>query len=115
MKRRATVIPFPRPPRRPAPGPAADTLVEVRRCRGQAEALVVRGLLESEGIPTMLRGRMVQSVHPFAVGDLAEVRVLVHRSDAEHARLVLGRRPPKRTAPRPAPRLSAVHRARHRP
>ncbi|MCI0548868.1 MAG: DUF2007 domain-containing protein [Candidatus Rokubacteria bacterium] len=67
-------------------------MVEGCRCRDQAEALVVRGLLESEGIPSVLRGQLVQSLHPFSVGDQGEVVVLVHADDAERARrLIAGR------------------------
>ena len=108
MKRRAKVIAFPRTRvggagRVDGNDAPADALAEVRRCRDQTEALVVRGLLESEGIPAVLRGRMVQSVHPFTVGDLAEVRVLVHAADAERARHVLGRPARRRRRPGGAP------------
>ena len=87
--RRAKIIRFPVGPaaERPAAG-----LVEARRCRDQAEALVVRGLLESEGIPVVLRSRQAQSVYPFSVGDQAEVVLLVAASDLPRARAVLKRR-----------------------
>ncbi len=67
MARRARVIRFPKSPA-PAPEPAPG-FVEVRRCRDQAEALVVRSLLESEGIRVVLRSKLAHSVHPFSVGD----------------------------------------------
>lgn len=86
MARRAKVIPFPRSPQRAAPAPA---FTEVRRCRDQGEALVVRGLLESEGIGVVLRSNLAQSVHPFSVGDQGEVTVLVADRDAHRARLIL--------------------------
>jgi hypothetical protein len=88
MERRGKVIPFPGA-RRAAPSPSRDGLAEVRRCRDQAEAVVVKSLLESHGIRTVLRGKLVHSVHPFAVGDLAEVAVLVAAADAERARPLL--------------------------
>lgn len=86
--RRGRVIPF--------PGnrvPAADgrRLVEVHRC-DQAEAVVVKSLFESEGIPTVLRSRLAHSVHPFTVGAQGEVRVLVPEADVDHARRLLGSR-----------------------
>ena len=87
MAPRARVIPFPRPPARgpePAPG-----LVEVRRCRDQAEALVVRSVLESEGIRVVLRSNLAQSVYPFSVGDQGEVVVLTPEQDAPRARTIL--------------------------
>jgi hypothetical protein len=104
MKGPARVIPFPAS-RRAAPPPAADTppaLVEVARCRDQAEAVVVRSLLESAGIPAVARGRVVQSVHPFSVGEQAEVAILVPPPDAPHARAVLARRrgPRQQRSPR---------------
>ena len=54
MTRRGKVIQFPKRP--PAPGPA-PALVEVRRCRDQSEALVVRALLDGHGIPAVMRGQ----------------------------------------------------------
>jgi hypothetical protein len=65
--------------------------VEARRCRDQAEALVVRGLLESEGIRVVLQSRLAQSVYPFSVGDQAEVVLLVAAVDLPRARTVLAR------------------------
>ena len=86
MTRRGKVIPFPK--RQPAPEPAPE-LVEVRRCRDQSEALVVRALLDGHGIPAVMRGQLVQSVHPFSVGDAGEVTLLVHAVDADRARQLL--------------------------
>jgi len=86
MTRRGKVIPFPRT--RP-PEPPTSGLVEVRRCRDQAEALVVQALLDGDGIPTVMRGQLVQSVHPFSVGNAGEVTLLVASIDAERARRLL--------------------------
>lgn len=96
MRRRAKIIPFPtRPAGPPRPG--------IRRLRGdepglqevhrgpQAEALVVKGLLESAGIPTMLRSRVPHSIYPFNVGNLGEVIVLVPDTEAAQSRLLLAR------------------------
>jgi hypothetical protein len=85
--RRAKIIRF---PTRPASSPSG--LVEARRCRDQAEALVVRGLLESEGIHVVLQSRLAQSVYPFSVGDQGEVLLLVAAADLPRARVVLARR-----------------------
>ncbi|MBI2529049.1 MAG: DUF2007 domain-containing protein [Candidatus Rokubacteria bacterium] len=112
MGRRAKVIRLQVGPRPPTPAPAADEpaaggLVEVRRCRDQAEALVVRALLDSEGIASVLRGHLVQSLHPFSVGDQAEVTVLVPAPEGPRAREVLGPppgRPDGRSIPRPRSR-----------
>ena len=87
MVRRARVIRFPKSP----PEPREADLVEVRRCRDETEALVVKSLLESEDIPCVLRSRLAHSVHPFTVGDQGEVVVLVPADDAPRARLLLAR------------------------
>jgi hypothetical protein len=86
MTRRGKVIPFPKRPPAPEPAPA---LVEVCRCRDQSEALVVRALLDGHGIPAVMRGQLVQSVHPFSVGDAGEVTLLVPAAEAERARALL--------------------------
>jgi len=86
MRRRGKIIPF--PTRRPSPEP---TLVEVRRCRDQSEALVVQALLDGHGIPSVMRGQIVQSVHPFSVGNAGEVTLLVAAADADRARSLLAR------------------------
>jgi hypothetical protein len=87
MLRRARVIRFPKSP--PAAASPAAGFVEVRRCRDQAEALVVRSLLESEGINVVLRSNLAHSVHPFSVGDQGEVIILAPEHDAARARTIL--------------------------
>ena len=89
MTRRGKVIQFPK--RQPVAEPAAAVLVEIRRCRDQSEALVVRALLDGHGIPAVMRGQLVQSVHPFSVGDAGEVTLLVAAADADRARSLLAR------------------------
>ena len=79
------VIPF---PKRPASGRDQSALVEVHRC-DQGEALVVKGLFESEGIPVLVRSRIAHSVHPFTVGAQGEVILLVPRADADRSRRLL--------------------------
>ncbi len=112
MGRRAKVIRLPVGSRPPTPPPAHDApavsgLVEVCRCRDQGEALVVRALLDSEGIASVLRGHLVQSLHPFSVGDQAEVTVLVPAPEGPRARDILGPprgRPDGRRIPHPRSR-----------
>jgi hypothetical protein len=90
--RRAKIIRFPTPPpKAPAPDRADAELVEARRCRDQTEALVVRGLLESEGIQVVPRSRLALSVYPFSVGQQAEVVLLVAAADLPRALAVLAR------------------------
>jgi hypothetical protein len=86
--KRGRVIPFPGSrARRPTDERA---LVEIHRC-DQAEALVVKSLFESESIPTLLRSRLAQSVHPFTVGAQGEIVILVPESHIAHGRRLLAR------------------------
>ena len=87
MSPRGKVI---RLPVRPAAPSVERGLVEVCRC-DQAEAIVVRSLFESEGIPTLLRSRLAHSVYPFSVGDQGAVMILVPAKDAATSRRLLTR------------------------
>jgi len=93
MAKRAKVIRFPGKPGQGSGLRRTDDrdFVEVRRCRDEAEALVVKSLFESEGILCLLRTFLAHSVHPFTVGDQGEVIVLVPASDAPRARILLAR------------------------
>lgn len=95
MRRRAKILRFPGAPEPPVSsaselGDDERGLVEVHRCDG-AEAVVVKSLLESEGIPTLLRSRFAHSVHPFTVGAQGEVVILVPESEAVHSKGLLAR------------------------
>ena len=85
------VIPF----RRRAPEPPepedGQAFAELTRARDQAEALVIRSLLEAHGIRVLLRTHVAPSVHPFTVGNQGEVRVLVLRPALAESRLLLAR------------------------
>lgn len=95
MAKRGKVIPFPtRVPAQPAP-PDEPGLVEVHRC-DHAEAVVVKGLFESEGIPTVLRSRIAHSVHPFTVGAQGEVKILVPEIELDRSRRLLVGSPGRR-------------------
>lgn len=54
---------------------------EVYKAWGSAEAEVVKSFLESHGIPCMLKGLVVQSVHPFSMNGLGEIKILVPKKD----------------------------------
>jgi Putative prokaryotic signal transducing protein len=94
MRRRAKIIPFPGVAAPPGPGPSEPEdergLIEVRRCE-QAEAMVVKSLLESEGIPTLLRSRFTTSLHPFTVGSQGEIVIFVPEAEAGRARALVVR------------------------
>jgi len=69
-----------------------EELVEVYRASGEMEAQVIRSLLESWGIPCLLRSNAARSVHAFAVDGMGEVRVMVWEQTADKARsLIKGR------------------------
>jgi hypothetical protein len=95
------VIPF--PSRAPEPGDDEPEFEELTRVRDQAEALVVRGLLEAHGIEVLLRTHVAPSVHPFTVGDQGAVQVLVRRDALATARLLLARGAPGPSGGGPAP------------
>jgi hypothetical protein len=78
------------PPDPSAPEEDERGLVEVRRCE-QAEAMVVKSLLESEGIPTLLRSRFTTSLHPFTVGSQGEIVIFVPEAEAGRARALVVR------------------------
>ncbi|MBI3943180.1 MAG: DUF2007 domain-containing protein [Chloroflexi bacterium] len=57
---------------------------------GQLEAHVVKGHLESEDIPVLLKYESAGLVYGLAVGPMAEVKILVPEPLADHARTILG-------------------------
>jgi hypothetical protein len=63
-----------------------EEMVEVYRASGEAEAQIIKGLLESYGIPSLLKSTAAPSVHVFTVDGLGEVRILVWKSAEEEAR-----------------------------
>jgi hypothetical protein len=90
MPRRGKVILFPTRPGMVRPRADERVLTELHRC-DQAEAVVVKSLLESEGIPALLQSRLALSVHPFSVGAQGEVVVYVPESELERSRVLLER------------------------
>jgi len=67
-----------------------EQMVEVYRARGEAEAQVIKGLLESYDIPCLLQSNAAPSVHMFTVDGMGEVRVMVRESMADEARELIG-------------------------
>ena len=64
-------------------------LIEVHRAANDEEALVIKGLLESQGVHCILRSRVVHAVHPFSMDGLGEVKIMVAEADAPEARALL--------------------------
>jgi len=61
----------------------------VFRTQSDIEASIVRGLLEAEGIPSVLSSDVSHSVFPLSVNRLGEVRISVHPDQAQEARLII--------------------------
>ena len=66
-----------------------ERMVEVYRASGDMQAQVIKGLLESYGIPCLLRSNAARSVHVLTVDGMGEVRVMVWESMAEKARQLI--------------------------
>jgi len=61
-------------------------MVEVYTATGEIEAQVIKSLLESYGIPCLLKSNAAPSVHMFVVNGMGEVKIIVWKSMAEKAR-----------------------------
>jgi hypothetical protein len=66
-----------------------DKLKEVHKVMGSVEAEVVKSLLESYGIKAVLSSLIVQSVHPFTVDGLGEIKIMVTEEDYEAAKDII--------------------------
>jgi len=64
-------------------------LKELYKVWGPVEAEIVKGYLESNGIPCIFRGKVVQSVHPFSADGLGEIKIFVAEKDYSRAKKLL--------------------------
>jgi ribonuclease-3 len=64
-------------------------LVVIFRTHSDIEAQIVRGLLETHGIMSVVSSDVLRSVFPMSVDGLTEVRLAVHASDAEEAQRII--------------------------
>lgn len=62
---------------------------EVYSVWGPAEAEVIKSFLESHGIQCILKGLVVQSVHPFSADGLGEIKIFVLEKDYELAKKLI--------------------------
>lgn len=62
-----------------------DKLVTIYQAMGQPEAEIIRGRLEVEGIPAMLKYESIGSVYGLTVDGLGQVKVQVPAKYAERA------------------------------
>jgi ribonuclease-3 len=64
-------------------------LTVIFRTQSEVEARIVRGLLESHGVPTVLQSDLPQSIFPVAIDPFGEVRISVHPEDAAEATRII--------------------------
>jgi len=69
----------------------SDDFVEILVTYDQIEAGMIKGLLESGGVPVVLRSSKV-SPYPVNVGKIGEIKLLVRKSDREIAEKVMNGR-----------------------
>ncbi len=67
----------------------SEKMVEVYKAAGEMEAQVIKSLLESYGVPCLLKSNAARSVHVFAVDGMGEVKVMVWKSMAEEAKRLI--------------------------
>lgn len=67
-------------------------LKEVHKVWGPAEAEVIKSLLDSHGIPCILRGQVVHSVFPYSTNGLGEIKILVSERDYPSAKELLDKK-----------------------
>jgi len=66
-----------------------EGLKKVHSAWGPAEAEVVKSYLQSHGISCLLKGLVVQSVHPFSADGLGEIKIYVQEKDYKLAKKLL--------------------------
>ena len=66
-----------------------SNLKELHKVWGPVEAEIIKSYLESNGIVCILRGKVVQSVHPFSADGLGEIKILVSEEDYTRAQELL--------------------------
>ena len=70
----------------------SEEMIEVYRATGEIEAQIIKSLLDSYGIPCLLKSNAAPSVHVLAVDGMAEIKVMVWKSMADKAKeLIQGR------------------------
>ena len=64
-------------------------MIEVYKAIGELEAQIIKSLLDSYGIPSMLKSNAASSVHSFVFDSMGEVKVMVPEKFAEKARALI--------------------------
>jgi hypothetical protein len=63
-----------------------NKMVEVYKAPNEMEAQVIKGLLESYGVPCFLKSNAAPSVHIFTMDGMGEVKIMVLDSMADKAK-----------------------------
>ena len=66
-----------------------NELVTIFRTHSDVEASIVKGLLEANGVFSIVSSPVTHSVFPLTVNELGEVRIAVHPEEAEEARRII--------------------------
>jgi len=66
-----------------------NNLVVIFRTQSDIEAQIVRGLLETHGVPSVISSAVPHSIFPLSVSGLGEVRLAVHPEQAEDATRII--------------------------
>ncbi|MFC2006355.1 DUF2007 domain-containing protein [Chloroflexota bacterium] len=61
----------------------------IYQASGEAEAQIIKGLLESNGIPCFLKSNAAPSVHVFVVDGMEQFDVMVEDSLADEAKRLI--------------------------
>ena len=64
-------------------------LVEVWRASGETNAQIIRSMLQSYGIESLIEGESLRLTHGFTLNTLGLARILVRAEDADKARDLL--------------------------
>lgn len=63
--------------------------IEVYRAKGEIQAQLIKGLLESFDIPVLINSNAAPSVFQFTVDEMGEYRVMVREEDEKIAREII--------------------------
>jgi ribonuclease-3 len=64
-------------------------LIVIFRTQSDVEASIVRGLLEANGVPSVIASDVPHNIFPLSVNGLGEVRISVRDEDADEARRII--------------------------
>jgi len=64
-------------------------LIVIFRTHSDVEASIVRGLLEANGVPSVITSDVPHNIFPLMVNGLGEVRISVRQDDADDARRII--------------------------